>query len=385
MSPTPTAAPLGLLHVITDLRVGGAEMQLLRCVQGMQALGQSEVRTLGVVCLRAGGPVADRLESAGVRVWRLGASGPVSFVRAATRLRRILQQERPDAVCAWLYHAMLALALPGVVPAGVARIWNVRGTVPTSEDRRGTRVAFRLARVASSGVSAIVYNAHTARAEHEKAGYAEAHGVVIPNGYEVPAVDPGGLTARDGGKPPRVLLPARFHRMKDFGTFLAALEMVVDRIGPVSARLVGEGCEPGNEELQALVQKSGCAPFVEFGGVRNDMAAEYRWADVVCSSSAWGEGFQNVLAEAALAGRLVVSTDVGDASRIVGEEGYVVPSRSPALLAEALSRALALGEPERSARARRLRDRVAAAYSVETMSGRYRDLVKDVAGSERRS
>ena len=112
--------------------------------------------------------------------------------------------------------------------------------------------------------------------------------------------------------------------MKDHETFLAAMRKVPQLRG----LLVGAGTEtldlPRN--VTAL-------------GLRTDVARLYRCADIVASSSAFGEGFSNAIAEGMSSGLVPVATDVGDARLIVGNTGQVVPVRDPDALAEALANA----------------------------------------------
>lgn len=361
-----------VLHVITDLRVGGAEVQLARLLERDDP-GDADAEVVGVACLRAGGEIALRLEAMGVRVWRLGASGPLGFLRATVTLARILRRERVDVVMGWLYHAMIATALPGVTPRRCRVLWNVRGTVPTASDKRGTRAALRVSILLAGRPARIVYNSAKAQREHEQAGYPGAVGTVIANGFDVPVETP----APPSTDTPVILLAARYHPMKDFEGFLRALALVRASGTPARGRLVGEGCEWSNASLVALLDETGTRPHVELGGMVRPMAPEYQAATVVCSSSAWGEGFHNVLAEALLAGRVAVSTDVGDARMIAGDDRFVVPPSRPDLLASALGTALGLAPAERARVIAEARERIGARFGAPAMRTRYARLYRE--------
>jgi hypothetical protein len=68
------------------------------------------------------------------------------------------------------------------------------------------------------------------------------------------------------------------------------------------------------------------------------MPAVYSALDIATSSS-YGEGFSNAIAEAMACGRPVVATDVGDSSLVIGSLGVLVMPNNATALAEGWSTA----------------------------------------------
>jgi glycosyltransferase involved in cell wall biosynthesis len=152
---------------------------------------------------------------------------------------------------------------------------------------------------------------------------------------------------------------ARVDPMKDHATFLKALIELPN----VYALLVGAGTERLAGGLNILTL-----------GRREDVPQLLAAADAVVSSSAFGEGFSNVLAEGMACGLPPVTTDVGDARTIVGDSGLIVPPRDPRALAAAI-RVLA-EEPQetRADRGARARRHIVANFSMAQAMQRYSEL-----------
>jgi len=98
------------------------------------------------------------------------------------------------------------------------------------------------------------------------------------------------------------------------------------------------------------------------------MNAVYNALDIVCSSSAFGEGFPNVVGEAMACGVLCVVTDVGDSAMLVGDETFVVPPRDPVRLASRIDHLLSVSTTERNDIRARLRRRVVEQFSVARLT-----------------
>jgi len=104
-----------------------------------------------------------------------------------------------------------------------------------------------------------------------------------------------------------------------------------------------------------------------WAGPRGDLPAVYNAFDLLVSSSAFGEGFSNVLGEAMACGVPCVATDVGDARVILGDTTNVVPpSDSGALAASVLALVKRL-RLERASLGASVRQRIADNFSLEVM------------------
>ena len=203
-----------------------------------------------------------------------------------------------------------------------------------------------------------------------KLGYRPRRAEVVPNGIDLDQFRPD-ATVRAAlrselGIPDDAFVVAHVARvdpMKDHENLLAALTKLPDVIG----LLVGAGTE-------CLPDQHNTRRF----GRREDVARILTAADAVVSSSAFGEGFSNVLAEGMACGLPAVSTDVGDARSIVGDSGIIVPARDPSALAAALRTLAREPKPMRTERAARARAHIERNFTLRRAVKRYSDLYESL-------
>src|SRR5579884_1352434 len=104
----------------------------------------------------------------------------------------------------------------------------------------------------------------------------------------------------------------------------------------------------------------------------------------VASLTSWcAEGFPNVIGEAMACGVPCVVTDVGDAGRIVGRTGRVVPARDPEALAAAWRSVLRMDADARRALGDAARRKVLAEYKLPDIIARYEAVYRDVLDERR--
>jgi glycosyltransferase involved in cell wall biosynthesis len=157
-----------------------------------------------------------------------------------------------------------------------------------------------------------------------------------------------------------------------------AARRVVDEVPDVRFVLCGRGVTTGNADLIDLLRASEIQDRVAVLGVRDDMPAVTAALDVAVSSSAFGEAFSIAMGEAMATGVPCVATDTGNASRLVGDAGRVVPVRNPLALAGAIIDLLRMSWAEHRAMGARGRRRIVSDYSLRAVVSRYEDTYDEV-------
>ncbi|HEX6039718.1 glycosyltransferase [Longimicrobium sp.] len=370
----PAARPLTVVHLITGLNRGGAEMFLARLVGG---LDRGRFRNV-VVSLTDEGDVAPFIRAAGVPVHALGMRRGVPGPGALVRLVALLRRERPDVLQTWLYHADLAGLLAGRVAGVPAVAWNLRCS--DTAGAGGPSLLLRALRALSSRPDVVVVNSRTGWHHHARLGYRPRGWALIGNGVDVDAFRPSPAARTRlraelgiGSGAPVVGMVARWDPLKDHGTFVRAAGRLHAARPDAVFVLAGRGVNGGNEALRAQLEGAGLDGSVRLLGPRDDLSDLYPVFDVAALTST-SEGFPNVVVEAMACGVPCVVTDAGDAAAIVDGTGAVVPPGDDGAVAAAWARLLDLPADERAALGRAARARVVEAFSLEAALRSYEAL-----------
>jgi glycosyltransferase involved in cell wall biosynthesis len=359
-----------ILHLITGLDTGGAELMLARLVARPHPTRHHSL----VVSMIGPGRLGPALQRAGVEVRSLGMSRGWPDPRGLARLVALLRRVRPQILQTWLYHADL-LGLVAHRLAGVSSrlFWNIQCT-----EMADAGLVRRLLAWSSAAPEAIVVNSLAGRHFHEAVGYRPQRWEHIPNGCDTSAFlfdTAGRRSLRDewGAAEDAVVvgLPARYHAMKDHNNFLAAAALFAARRTDAVFVLAGAGAEPGNRALSSSIAAHGLDGRIRLLGNRSDMVRVYSALDIASLASAYGEGCPNVLVEAMACGVPCVATDCGDAALLIGADGLIVPPRAPAALAAAWERVTALGRAGRRQLGNQARQRMVSNYDIAVIGARY--------------
>jgi len=171
-----------------------------------------------------------------------------------------------------------------------------------------------------------------------------------------------------------VAIVATVRPIKDHDTFIRAARLVADRQPRTRFLIVGHEYDEPTKRLKTLTRELGLEDRVTWvGPLPNPIAVLPNCQVGVLSSLS--EAFSNALLEYAAAGLPAVATDVGGAREVVedGRTGFVVPPRSPELMAEKICRLL--DDPMlRAALGNNARQRAESLFSEQRVIEQYLEL-----------
>lgn len=351
--------PLKILHLIPNLRQGGAEAMLSSLVNQPQDGIEHAVCTMmqeppffKVPALHQG-PVPQG--------GRINAS-LIPHLSAAFSLFK------PDIVQAWMYHANFASTLF----KGRAKIvWSIHSThLNIASAKPLTRWIDRSCAALSRFVpDKIIYVSAVSRNEHEASGYSVNKSVVIPNGIDLQRFAPRVKETKSQLK--TLLLAGRFSPEKGHHFFVECLSKL-HLAKALRLIFVGDGCN--SDALKSLVSSYGLSARAEFHGAVVDIERFYAECDILVLPSLV-EALPMVVLEAAAMGKAVVASRVGEIPHLGFNNACLFEPGDSVGLAHALAFALNT-DPDVMARDNQA---LAQRYSIAQSFERYRQVYQDLA------
>lgn len=355
-----------ILFTIGQLGLGGAERQLLILAKALAERGDQ----VAVAVFH------DNTSWAAEALWptfkliRLEGS---SFLGKLVRLWRLIGNEKPDLVHGYLTVGNIASLVAHFRRSRPAVVWGGRASQMRLSCyplkwRLASALEYSLVRFADL----VIVNSHAGYQHWLDRGALTERLAIVENGIDLAHFRADEArrrrTRQSWGIDEECTVighVARIDPMKDHYTFFAALAQLAKRGRHFRAVAIAVGSEEERQRLRTEAIRLGCADHVIITPALDDIANAYAGFDLFCSSSAWGEGFSNVIGEALASGLPVVATDVGDARRVIGDAGVCVAPGNAAALATALERVM----DNRQTLSERARERVIP-YSIEALAAR---------------
>ena len=353
-----------IVQLVEDLELGGLERLAVDLALAQNQGGHQVL----VYCLFHAGPLAARLEDAGIPVvafHKAAGFSPAAVLAMARRLRAdrvdVIHGHNPGVH----HYAALAARL-----AGVPVCINTRHSAASSQGLPYQERYFRWVKPLTSHV--VFVCDFVRQGLEQKLGYPPEKCSVILNGIPL-----DGFLARPaspGSRAPRIrfgtigrLVPAKGHSV-----LIDAFARICQSAPAVSLSIYGYGALAG--ELGAQIVRLGLEGRVRLEGRTEDSAATLQDLDVFILSSV-SEGLPLVILEALAAGLPIVSTDVGGIPEVLSKESaWLCPPADADALASAMLQAIQCSDlRERGEAARRL---AASTFGLEHMARHYEDLYR---------
>jgi glycosyltransferase involved in cell wall biosynthesis len=357
-----------VLHLITGLGVGGAELQLRSILQYTRHDAE-------VVTLYNPGPVADMIRADGGQVRSLGMTSNTQ-ITALNELRRMIADGRYDVVHTHLYRSQI-YGRPAAWLAGVPVIVSTEHSIgETHLERRRMTAGVRALYLATERMSDMtVAVSETVRERLVRWGVPRRKVAVIPNGVDLTRVE-FDLTARGKVRAEFGLAPSDYvigvlGRLDPTKQFDMVIEAAAPLLGDGRRLLiVGKGDE--REHLDEVARSCGVADRVIFAGERHDVAAMLSAMDLFVASSKQ-ETFGLSVLEALANGAPVLYTTCPALEGLDVSRATQVPS-SAGGIRDAMAAELAAGRRDRAAE-----PAVEKAYGIEAVTAQIDDLYEQLA------
>ena len=363
-----------VMHIVSGLHVGGAEMMLYRL------LSHSRIQNTLVVSLNSHGELTKQIRQIGIDVIELDRG---SLFITLKQLNVLIDQYHPTVLQSWLYRADLLAALAGwrkKVPV----VWNVRQTeVGWVNSQAHIWWVQRLNAVLSRFLpKKIVYCAQAAKESHHAIGYASRKAEVIGNGIDIEKFTFHESVRRSQRQEWNIYnndiligMVGRFDPLKNHARFFRIFKQVTDLYskGNIKGVLIGRGINAQNNELMQDLGRYGLSEKIILIDELTDVVPAYSAMDIHLLTSD-NEGWPNVLAEAMSMGLPCVCTYVVDAKKILYDVTAAISINSEKQFSEKVIEYIKLSVNERWKLAKMNREKIQKKSSLQSTVDRYDDL-----------
>ena len=357
---------LKVLLVITGLGMGGAEHVVVNLADALVELGHK------VKIAYLTGSVIVSPKNTEIELIPIKLDSQNDFIGAYFRLRKVVKKFKPDVVHSHMFHANTLsrlIRLTVDIPKLVSSSHN------TNEGGRLRMLVYRITdalvnistNVSQEAVDTFVY----------KGAVKSDRMISVVNGIDTNQFyfdRESRITKRKelGISDTNIILAVgRLTSQKDYYNLLNSIALLKHYRNDFKLLIAGDGIL--KTELIALAEKLNIVNYVEFLGIRRDIPMLMSASDIFVLSSAW-EGFGLVVAEAMATERIVVATDCGGVSEVVGSDGFLIETGNSPLLAKSLNEALKLNDAERSTIGASARRRIIDNYSLNANVEAYLEL-----------
>lgn len=321
---------MNILYVITGLGGGGAEKVACDLADKMHNLGHQ----VKIVYLK-GQKVTVKPLCSDIELIYLGFENFISLFCASVKLKKIINEFKPDVIHCHMVHANIFVRLNRLIvsmPKLICTAHNANegGKIRMLAYRLTNRLADINTNVSVEAVESFV---------NKKAFSGDA--LAVYNGINLEQFQFS--NKKDKNEVVDMISIGRLTPQKDYPNLIKALTIVKEKNKKFKLKIIGDGEEKDN--IIDLINYYNLQDQISLLGRRNDIPELLAQSDVFVLASAY-EGFGLVVAEAMATNTFVVATDCGGVKEVMGGYGILVPPKDSNALANGILSAISLSEDE---------------------------------------
>lgn len=367
-----------ILHIITGLNTGGAERMLVKLIEETKNEADHTV-----ISIFGKGKQGEILKSMGIEVYELNVQSYIQFPIRFFKIKRLVASLRPDIIQGWMYHGNVVASLSKYKSTPV--LHNIRQSFYSyNEEKALTRLIIKLNGYLTYRTNLVLFNSALSLDQHIKLGFNKRNSYYIANGFDINKYQKNNEYRSEIRKELKLdddatllVQVGRNHPMKDHYNFLEAAKLVSKREKKVHFLLVGRGIDEDNH-IQSFLDENDLKTLVTLWGERPDIEKIWSAADFGVLSSAWGEGFPNVIGEAMACETPCVVTKVGDSAHVIGDVGFSVTPQNENELADAMVSLCKLSAEEVASLGNKARERIINEFSIQKISDEYMEVYNKI-------
>ena len=361
-----------IVYIVNSLEKGGAENVLFNLIKE-----KNKARII-IITLIKKSFYGNILEKKGYKVYNINLKKDIFIFSKLFKLVFLLIKFKPITVHTWLYHSNL---VGGIVAKslGVKNIfWSIHHDYEYSN--LFMMIELKLLTILSYFITnKIIYCSNSSKKNHLANGFKQRNSILIENGvcvskfkYNIDIRN----RLRDKFKIKNDCLVlgnvSRYHPIKDHDTLLKAFQKLKESKLNFKAILVGRGLSEENIELINIIKKYNLQDEIILYGPCDEVYKIINAFDLNILSSK-SECFPMTLIESMSCGIPCISTDVGDAKKIIGNSGWIIEKENPIALTNCVkyinSKKYLLKEKSNLARIR-----VTSFFNINQTNSKYNDL-----------
>lgn len=318
-----------VLFLITGLRLGGAEKQLLLLCQNLKKNGFE----VAVAAMETGGILKQEFLDNGIPVNELDIKGLSSLFAGYRKFASLVKRFKPAVIHAHMIHANFL--------ASIYKFFNGKNRLVITahnitEGSKFLMYGYRLIKFIPDWATHVSLEAYESYIANNY--FPQKRSSHISNAIDMTLFNPENFNKNNIRKAMGFdeeafifLAAGRLHHQKNYELLIKAFQ----QMKPENAFLLIAGEGPLEQGLRQLCTRLNVEDVVHFLGRRKDMASLFAMSDCFVLSSDF-EGFGLVIAEAMAMKKQVIATDCGGVKEVLGGLGTLVEVNNLSAMAAAL-------------------------------------------------